>query len=206
MDNKARILEAASRIYAAHGFRGATTRLIAQEAGVNEVTIFRIFGSKSGLFDVLLHAQIEHAPNAELPQEPRDPRRELEEWASATLEQLKASRSLLRKMIGEMEERPTAAITACEGTRCAAQMLSDYVERLRQRGARVESAADVWTAVSMFVGAMVGDALCREIMPASFPQPEPEAPRMYVGVFLRAIGLSGDAERDFAPTASTSLQ
>jgi AcrR family transcriptional regulator len=198
MDNRQRILEAASRVYAQHGFRGATTRLIAQEAGVNEVTIFRIFGSKSGLFDVLLHAQIEHAPAAALPQEPRDPRAELTEWASGTLAQMHASRSLLRKMIGEMEERPTAAITACEGSRCAAQMLADYVERLRGSGARVESPAEVWTAVSMFVGALVGDALCREIMPASFPQPEEEAPALYVSAFLRAIGLSAAAEREFA--------
>lgn len=202
MDHRARILEAASRAYAQHGFRGATTRLIAQEAGVNEVTIFRIFGSKSGLFDVLLHARIQHAPTAELPADPRDPQRELVEWASATLAQFNESRSLLRKMIGEMEERPTAALTACEGSRCAAQMLADYVERLRATSQVEASQPEVWTAVSMFVGAMVGDALCREIMPASFPQPESAAPAMYVGVFLRAIGLRAGAARELALSTS----
>ena len=45
MEIRDRILEAAKRVYAKHGFRGATTRLIAIEADVNEVTIFRTFGS-----------------------------------------------------------------------------------------------------------------------------------------------------------------
>ena len=44
-----RILAAAARVYAQYGFRGATTRLIANEAGVNEVTLFRTFGSKAEL-------------------------------------------------------------------------------------------------------------------------------------------------------------
>ena len=43
IDNRARIIDAAARVYAAHGYRGATTRRIAEEAGVNEVTIFRQF-------------------------------------------------------------------------------------------------------------------------------------------------------------------
>src|SRR3712207_8279628 len=56
-DSRERILEAAARVYAQYGFRGATTRLIAQEAGVNEVTLFRLFGSKAQLFDELLQKQ-----------------------------------------------------------------------------------------------------------------------------------------------------
>ena len=40
---KDHILEAAARLYGEHGFRGTTTRRIAQEAGVNEVTLFRQF-------------------------------------------------------------------------------------------------------------------------------------------------------------------
>ena len=52
--SRERILEAAARVYAMHGFRGATTRLIANEAGVNEVTLFRSFGSKGALLEAVL--------------------------------------------------------------------------------------------------------------------------------------------------------
>ena len=48
-DNRLRILQAAAHVYAQHGYRGATTRRIAEEAGVNEITVFRHFGNKSAL-------------------------------------------------------------------------------------------------------------------------------------------------------------
>ena len=53
-DHRHRILNAAARVYALHGWRGATTRRIADEAGVNEVTIFRQFGSKDALLDIAM--------------------------------------------------------------------------------------------------------------------------------------------------------
>jgi AcrR family transcriptional regulator len=51
-----RILEAAERVFSRDGFQGATTREIAREAKVNEVTIFRHFRSR----DELLRASILH--------------------------------------------------------------------------------------------------------------------------------------------------
>src|SRR3954466_8351143 len=44
-----RLLAAAARVYARVGLNGATTRGIAAEAGVNEVTLFRHFKSKDRL-------------------------------------------------------------------------------------------------------------------------------------------------------------
>lgn len=45
-----RIIEAAARLFARHGFKAATTREIAQLADLNEVTLFRYFLHKSDLF------------------------------------------------------------------------------------------------------------------------------------------------------------
>jgi AcrR family transcriptional regulator len=53
------ILEAAVRVYSEAGFRGATTRRIADEACVNEVTLFRIFGSKAALIAEAVRAHAE---------------------------------------------------------------------------------------------------------------------------------------------------
>ena len=44
-----RLLDAAARVFAQNGLEGATTREIAREAGVNEVTLFRHFQSKENL-------------------------------------------------------------------------------------------------------------------------------------------------------------
>lgn len=48
-----RILDAAEELFAAHGFAGTTTRALAQRAGVNEVTLFRRFGSKAGVLQAM---------------------------------------------------------------------------------------------------------------------------------------------------------
>jgi AcrR family transcriptional regulator len=49
-DTKNKILDAALEMFAEKGFKAITTRAIAEKAGVNEVTLFRIFGSKEKLF------------------------------------------------------------------------------------------------------------------------------------------------------------
>jgi AcrR family transcriptional regulator len=46
---KRRILAAAELVFSRDGFQGATTREIAREAGVNEVTLFRHFNSREQL-------------------------------------------------------------------------------------------------------------------------------------------------------------
>lgn len=190
-DSRERILEAAARVYAQYGFRGATTRLIAQEAGVNEVTLFRLFGSKAQLFDELLNKQLHASTVPLLPAEPgRDPESELTEWCAVLLSQMRASRSFLRKMIGETEERPEAARSACVGPHCAAESLERYVQRLRALGL-ADTGADCRTAISMFMSALFGDVMVRDAMSEHFfPEPEEDAPSRYVATFLRAAGVT----------------
>ena len=48
--NRARLLEAASELFAQRGYRGTTTRDIAAAAGITERTLFRQVGSKAALF------------------------------------------------------------------------------------------------------------------------------------------------------------
>src|SRR5258708_1610604 len=111
MDIRDRILDAAKRVYAQHGFRGATTRLIAIEAGVNEVTLFRIFGSKASLFDALMQAHVAEAPMPELPDDPVDPQTEMTEWCARVLGHMRENSALIRTSFGEIEDRPEAAIS-----------------------------------------------------------------------------------------------
>jgi len=47
---EARIIEAAVQLFAQHGFKGTSTRDIAQLANVNEATLFRHFVKKADLF------------------------------------------------------------------------------------------------------------------------------------------------------------
>ncbi|MGE5701510.1 MAG: TetR/AcrR family transcriptional regulator [Clostridia bacterium] len=53
-ETRERVLAAAKQLMAEKGYKGATTRKIAELAGVNEVTIFRHFKNKEGLLDAAL--------------------------------------------------------------------------------------------------------------------------------------------------------
>jgi AcrR family transcriptional regulator len=50
VDTNTRILDAALQLFYEQGYKGTTTRAIAEQAGVNEVTVFRNLGSKRGIF------------------------------------------------------------------------------------------------------------------------------------------------------------
>ncbi|MBN1978664.1 MAG: TetR/AcrR family transcriptional regulator [Anaerolineae bacterium] len=56
-ETKQRIIQGAAQVFAQEGYEGATTRAIAQAAGVNEVTLFRHFGSKKNLFLAMISQQ-----------------------------------------------------------------------------------------------------------------------------------------------------
>jgi AcrR family transcriptional regulator len=46
----------------AHGYEGATTKEIAEIAGVNEATLFRKYGSKADLFEKAINHQLSDTP------------------------------------------------------------------------------------------------------------------------------------------------
>jgi len=54
LDTKERLLGATMKLVSEKGYLGATTREIAHEAGVSEITLFRHFGSKEKLFEGML--------------------------------------------------------------------------------------------------------------------------------------------------------
>ncbi len=58
-ETEQKILDAALTLFAEKGYTGATTRVIAERAGVSELTLFRKFKTKENLFDTLMSRNIE---------------------------------------------------------------------------------------------------------------------------------------------------
>ena len=187
MINRERILEAAARVYAKHGFRGATTRLIALEAGVNEVTLFRTFGSKGALLQAVLTQQDSDCSGVPLlPEQPVDPVAELTAFTEASLQKLREIRPLLVQTMSELEERPEAADFACRGRTAVHDMLLEYSNKLHADS--LQHPADVATAVTMLTSTVMGDVMGRPMVPDAYP-PMEEAAARYVHCFLRSIGV-----------------
>jgi AcrR family transcriptional regulator len=57
-ETKQKIMDAALKLFAEHGYKGATTRAIADESGFNELTLFRKFKNKENLFNQVLAQNI----------------------------------------------------------------------------------------------------------------------------------------------------
>jgi len=60
--DETRLFNAALDLLVSHGYDGATTQRIADLAGVNEVTLFRRYGSKAGLFEKAIERRLSDTP------------------------------------------------------------------------------------------------------------------------------------------------
>jgi AcrR family transcriptional regulator len=182
------LLEAAARLYAETGYHGATTRRIALQAGVNEITLFRHFGSKEALMREAIARAGSSDAHQILPDVPRDPSRELREWAEAHIAELRERRSLIRTCMGEIEEHPGIFTAPNSPPAIAAKALTQYLRRLRQAGI-AKASFDETSASAMLIGALFADAMGRDIMPDLYGNDADDAVEQYVQLFLRALGV-----------------
>lgn len=187
MSTDRRILDAALLVIEEAGIRGATMRRIADEAGVNEVTLFRRYGSKERLLLTALQRRGDQEPVYGLPLTPKDPVGELEAWALAHLNWLVHARPLLRSAMNEQEAHPEVCSSAQEGPMRVAAELVRYLEALRACGL----ASGDWNpsmAAWMLMGALFSEAMGRDL-PGRPQRPPAEVAHHYVHLFTRAIGV-----------------
>ncbi len=185
------ILAAAARLYSEHGFRGTTTRAIAEAAGVNEVTLFRIFGSKETLIVEAMRAHSVPVHVGTLPATPVDPERELAAWATQTRKVLVSMRSMIRQAMSDAEQNPEMPRCVARGADATFDAIHEYLEKLRHAGF-VPQTAETQAAGGMLVSALFHDAMSREFMPQYFP-PVATAPATYARLCLLSLGFDATA-------------
>ncbi|MSR01686.1 MAG: TetR/AcrR family transcriptional regulator [Gemmatimonadetes bacterium] len=187
MELRDRILEAAAQVYSETGFRGATTRRIAERAHVNEITLFRHFGSKTRLLHEAIQCASSSTPCA-LPTRSANPRGELRVWALANHHEMFERRFLIRTAMGEMEERPDIFPMDRSQAVCAGLELKAYLERL-QAEHLIAAEIDLRAATTMFMGTLFADAISRDILPSMYPDPPEISVDQYLDLFARALAL-----------------
>jgi AcrR family transcriptional regulator len=131
-DTRLRIFAAAREIFAQKGSRGATTREIAERAGVNEATIFRHFGTKNQL----LQAMLDHCCNADAEERlsfvdrldgPLD--EQLRKLCLVGIERMNERRDLIRVAMAEEELNPEAGMLTWRSPTVAQRKIAEYMQR-----------------------------------------------------------------------------
>lgn len=169
-ETRQRIIEAAAQVFGEKGYARATTRALAAAAGVNEVTLFRHFGNKQGLFAAVTEKYAGPAVTTALEaQFSGDYHRDLLTVGSQLMQMLLERKEVLRMMLCEASHFPEVQAVMVENPRQIRRMLARYLEQQIERGL-VRSLHPEATAQA-FAGMLFSYAIMWEILGDSI---EPE--------------------------------
>lgn len=186
MPTRKTLLDATAQLFAELGWRGTTTRRIAERAGVNEVTLFRKFGSKESLLVEAVSCQAGEELGNRLPTQPGDLRAELTVWATAHHRHMQERSGLIRTCLAEFEEHPELAPVATVGAERTMGDLLQYLGEARSRGL-IRQDASLEAATVMFMNALFMDAITRDVLPSLGLIKPDEAIVAFVDHTLRAL-------------------
>ena len=131
-----RLIDAAGRIFARDGLEAATTRAIAREAGLNEVTLFRHFGTKAGVLAAVVQRTCGVGePPARMP-DTGNLQADLHGFARQYETALRANFPLIRTFVGEVERHHSYAQRVLHGI--FLPLRADLVARLQKAQAAGE--------------------------------------------------------------------
>ena len=184
-----RLLDAAYRVCAEKGLHGATTREIADEARVNEVTLFRHFGNKekliAALFERSVVSQMESLSDAG--PDGGDVEGDLRRYAVRYNEILFANEALIRTLIGEARRHPEQARQViCESARPMRDRLLVYLEAAQKAGT-VRSDVPLGPSIDAFTGMLLGGMLRRTGFKPYLDYSQDEYVSNCVDLFVRGI-------------------
>ena len=129
-DTAEKILDAAAELFAERGYAATTTRLIAERAGVNEVTIFRRFENKLGVLRLLAErfAREQSAPLVmDAVPDPEDTRATLLAMARREVANTVRNGGVALRLAFDARSVPEVAELLGEGPRLGIQALAKYM-------------------------------------------------------------------------------
>ena len=222
VDRRLQIAQTAMRLFSERGFRGTTTKEIAQAAGVSEAIIFRHFATKEDLYSAIIdlkscegfaaalagsHAEGKGGDSAVVEKvrgwvgeamEARDDRAVFEGLALAMMEHHQSDQEMLRLLLySALEGHQLAQMFWDSNVRVLYEFLGGYV-RTRQREGAFRG-ADPLLVVRAFTGSVIHHSL-NSILWERDPArrivnvPNEQAAREFTEILLRGV-LTETGER-----------
>jgi AcrR family transcriptional regulator len=183
-ETRTRILEATREIFANKGFRGTTTREIAERAGVNEATLFRHFGHKEALIEAMFKSACASDGGTIsdfFSSVTGDVASDLRRLAIAALAGIAAKRDLILVALAEEPRDPTGFNMLWQTPSTVFDSLREYFARAVDEGT---VRGDPATLARFFMGMLFAHVMGRCI----FGTPSFEEVADYsVGIFLNGV-------------------
>ena len=213
-ERRLQIVKVAMRLFSERGFRGTTTKEIAQAAGVSEAIIFRHFATKEDLYTAIIDfkgcAGLGASPAAHGPEQSAVVEKicgcvgraveagdDLEVFRGVALEMLEHHENdpefLRLLMYIALESHALAQVFWDKNVRVLYEFLGDYVRRRQREGAFRD--VEPYAAMRVFVGAVIHHSLAnllwdkdpaRRILNVS----NEEAARQFAEILLRGIAAA----------------
>ena len=214
-DRRLQIAQTAMRLFSERGFRGTTTKEIAQAAGVSEAIIFRHFATKEDLYSAIIDlkscdgfaaglAASEHTREASCPQvveqvrcrvaeamKARDDRAVFEGIALAMMEHHQSDHEMLRLLLySALEGHQLAQIFWDKNVRVLYEFLGGYVRERQREGAFRH--ADPLLVVRAFTGSVIHHSLNNILWEKDAARrivnvPNEQAAREFAQILLRGV-------------------
>lgn len=184
---KRRILAAAELAFSRDGFQGATTRRIAREAGVNEVTLFRHFNTR----EQLLRATLEYGCEAfdVLVEPERICRGGLEGYIRDIYSVVKQREAIVRAFIGEARFLPESIRRSLQEFMLTRKARFVALLQRAQQGGFVRKEVDV-SAAADFIRDAIHSAMLRHTLYDTDPETVAAYLRGVTDIFYRGIKAS----------------
>lgn len=185
------IIQSALTLFSQKGFRGTTTREIAQEAGVSEATIFKHFATKEALYSAIIDAKARAEEVLQAAGEAaaaRDDARVLTAVATTILSRVEKDPAFMRLLLySALEGHALSEMFFATQVRRTHLFLTDYIaSRIREGAFR---AVDPLLAARGFIGTVIHYLLIHELF--GVPRPAHVTPggviELYVDIFLRGL-------------------
>jgi AcrR family transcriptional regulator len=194
-----RLLDAAFAVCAERGLHAATTREIAEAAKVNEVTLFRHFGSKENLIGTLFERSVtaQMAALDDSESDLNDLDRDLLRYALRFNQMLFDFEPLIRTLIGESRRYPDAARQVIQDS--VKPMRTRLVSCLRaaQESGTVRPDLAVEAAVDAFTGMLLSGMLRRTGSVCLLEYSQDDFVKGCVELFARGIAAPGGTSQPF---------
>lgn len=191
------ILNAAAELFAERGYKGTTTRAIAELAGVNEVTLFRQFKNKQGILLALgeMWSKSMAGFAVETLPEPTDTRATLQALARLEVAQASAYGGAALRLAIDARSVPEVAALTGEGPGENFAGLAEYLAE-RQAAGDLRADVDPRVVAEGFFALTSTLVMSRQVLGAGYPGydvPVQDVVSRLVEIFL--AGLAPEEER-----------